>query len=101
MFEHLRFNGAAVEARSSAGRVALEMLDLNDPESLQFREFILSTIDLYEEKRAALVQKRDSAAKRVKAGTMTAAVAAQATAEIDNSIATVDVFLNKLAGRPR
>lgn len=99
MFEHLRFKGAVVEARSSAGRVALETLDLNDPESLQFREFISATIDLWKKNRATLLQKRENAAKRVKAGTMTAAFAAQATMEIDARLATVDVWLKRLMGR--
>ena len=98
MFDHLRFNGAVVDAKSSPGRVALEILDLNDPESLQFREFILSIIQLCKEKRAVLVQKREKAAKKVRAGTLDSAVAVQANREIDSCIADLDSQLRRLRG---
>jgi hypothetical protein len=45
MHAHLRFSRGAVRAASVAGRVALELLDLNDPEAVAFREFILELID--------------------------------------------------------
>jgi hypothetical protein len=101
MFAHLRFRGAVVEARTSAGQVALETLDLNDPATLQFREFVLATIVMWQEKRAAFLAKRAKADKKVRSGAMPAAIGAQAMAEIDAEVANVDKYLKMLTGDPR
>jgi HNH endonuclease len=39
MFEHLRYVGAKVEAHSPTGEFALEELDLNEPDLLDYRQF--------------------------------------------------------------
>jgi hypothetical protein len=38
MFSHLKFKHGEVEARSDAGRFTVELLDLNDPEYVEYRE---------------------------------------------------------------
>lgn len=48
MFEHLRFADENVEGRSSAGKFSIELLDLNDPKSIEFREYVHDMIALCE-----------------------------------------------------
>jgi hypothetical protein len=49
MFEHLRFKGVAIESRSAAGRQAEEKMMLNDEESVNYRQFVVTAISLVEE----------------------------------------------------
>lgn len=51
MFTHLRFAGAKVNARTTAGEVAHEVLDLDDPKAVEYRRFILHALDLYSGKQ--------------------------------------------------
>jgi hypothetical protein len=44
MFQHLRYKGARVEPHSPAGEHTKNLLMLNDEESLQYREFVLSIV---------------------------------------------------------
>jgi hypothetical protein len=44
MFEHLRYQKDTVVSRSKAGECAIEILDLNDPRSIQYRQMYLTTI---------------------------------------------------------
>jgi hypothetical protein len=54
MFQHLRYNGANVETRSSAGKHADKILMLNDEDSVKYREFVLDGIHMAElQKRQA------------------------------------------------
>lgn len=46
MTKHLRFRGATVEAQSDCGTFTLELLDLNDAKSVQFREHVIHLIDV-------------------------------------------------------
>ena len=48
MFQHLRYNGANVETRSSAGKHAEKILTLNDEDSVKYREFVLDAIHMAE-----------------------------------------------------
>ena len=48
MFQHLRYNGANVETRSSAGKHAEKILMLNDEDSVKYREFVLDAIHMAE-----------------------------------------------------
>ena len=100
MFEHLRFKGAVVEARSTAGGVALKILDLNDPASIEFREFVLATVQTWEDKKAQLLSKREKAAKKLKAGAMSVQIASAAMAELDVEVAKADKWLKILSGDP-
>jgi hypothetical protein len=53
MFQHLRYKSAQIEIRTQAGRCADEKLDLNDPRTVEYREFILRLINkLVREKEA-------------------------------------------------
>lgn len=44
MFSHLRFEGATVRARSRPGQFTSDLLDLNDPSAVSFRQFVLDVI---------------------------------------------------------
>ncbi|WP_298193728.1 HNH endonuclease [Metallibacterium sp.] len=50
MIEHLRYKHSCVEAKSSAGKFALEMLDLNDPTLVKYRQALITIIDATESK---------------------------------------------------
>jgi len=100
MFEHLRFRGATVEARTTQGRVALKLLDLNDPETVEFRQLVLASVEIWEDRKAQFLQKKEKAGRLVRAGKMTVAVAAEAVAEIDAELAKVDKYLKMYSGDP-
>jgi hypothetical protein len=44
MFDHLRYKGAEVAARSKSGKWTVEMLDLNDPKLLEYRRDVIGII---------------------------------------------------------
>jgi hypothetical protein len=99
MFEHLRFKGATIQTTSQPGAVAEKLMDLNDPEAVDFRKLILDMIVTYESKRVelkkALLQIR---AKRTE-GTVTADAADQAIAKLDARLVEVNGYLDRLVGR--
>lgn len=98
MFAHLRFNGAIVEEKSSAGAIAKEILDLNDPESVSYREFIIGTVELWQLKRADLLHKVSKVDKLLRAGTMSTVDADSARNEINAELVKVDKNLALLSG---
>lgn len=58
MFQHLRFNGVAVEARTEAGRLAVEMLDLNSPQAKQHRSNVLTALELLQARIGSFLKAR-------------------------------------------
>jgi uncharacterized protein (TIGR02646 family) len=100
MFTHLRFRGAEVEGRTTAGKTAVEILDLNDPESVQFREFMIASIAMWEQKRSGFVALKAKVEKKLKSGALSLPNAQQAAQAIDAEIANADKWLKKLAGVP-
>ena len=44
MFQHLRFEGAEVKSVTSDGEFTRELLDLNDPNIVEWREYVLRSI---------------------------------------------------------
>ncbi len=51
MFQHLKYKGAEVEARSPAGKHANKILMFNDEESVKYREFVLDGIHMAERQK--------------------------------------------------
>lgn len=98
MFDNLRYAGPRVEARTKAGQVAVDMLDLNDPVAVQYREFVINAVVIAEEKKAKLLAQRRNAEQRLKKGTMSPALAAIAIGEIDTELAKVNGVLRVYAG---
>ena len=48
MFEHLQYRRALVTLKSPAGEQADEILDLNDEDSVKYREFVLDLVTTLE-----------------------------------------------------
>lgn len=56
MFEHLRYERAEVKPHSGTGRFAIELLDLNDADSVKFRELVIDALAGFEVERAKLMR---------------------------------------------
>ena len=56
MFEHLQYRRALVTLKSPAGRQADEILDLNDDDSVKYREFVLDLIATLEKDERELLE---------------------------------------------
>jgi hypothetical protein len=56
MFEHLQYKGPVITVKTSAGRQAEKILDFNDPESVEYRQFVLDVIADMERNRRELVE---------------------------------------------
>ena len=83
MFAHLRFAGEKVQARTTAGAVAYDLLDLDDPKVVEYRRFILDALALYEGKRSEAVDALEEL-RRMK-------VAAIPPADIDDAVASLEL----------
>lgn len=98
MFDHLRFTGATVISKSNPGAVAKEILDLNDPESVSFRRFIIDTIETWLEKQAELLALQKNLLKLSKKSPADAASAAKGLQKIDQNLVAVERNLKRLSG---
>jgi hypothetical protein len=56
MFEHLQYRHALITLKSPAGKQADEVLDLNDDDSVKYREFVLDLIAILEKDERGLVE---------------------------------------------
>ena len=65
MSRHLRFERARVEPRTPAGRFTVEALALNDPEDVQYREFLLRSIERCQRQERAVVDLLDNLEDRL------------------------------------
>lgn len=99
MFKHLRFNGALVETKSEPGKVAEDLLDLNDPEAVSYRTFIMHAIETYSTKQAELEKTRQQVEALRSAGSISTADADAALASLQNDLDTVTKNLARLAGQ--
>ena len=55
MFEHLQYRRAEVTLKSPAGKQADDILDLNDDDSVKYREFVLDLVDTLEKGARELI----------------------------------------------
>jgi len=99
MFKHLRFNGPVVEAKSPAGKIAEEILDLNDPEAVAYRKFVLDCLGTYEEKRSKLEQTQVEVTRLRDSRAIPQMDADSALATIQEDLVRVKANLNRLTGR--
>ncbi len=99
MFEHLRFAGAMVEGRTQAGRIAIELLDLNDPAAVELRDFFIKTAEIFESNKIRLLRTRQALEQKRKKGGISLADADAASKEIATELAKLDALLNRLHGR--
>jgi len=99
MFDNLRYSGAVVDAKTRAGEMAVQILDLNDPEAVGYREFVIDSVDIAEEKKSRLLKQQSTVEQRLKKGSISQAVATAATSEIAAELTKVEKILKRLSGR--
>lgn len=99
MFKHLRFSGSVVEAKSTAGEVARELLDLNDAETVKYRAFIVSLIETHAQKKALLERTRAQIQELRHRGVVSEPDVAGVLGRINQDLATVQQHLDRLSGR--
>lgn len=98
MFNHLRFDGAVVETKSDAGEVARDLLDLNDPEAISYRTFILDAIETYSAKKAGLESTRQQLEDLRASGSVPTTQVDVALASLQLDLDTVTKNLARLTG---
>jgi len=98
MTKHLRYADAKVEAVSDVGQFTIELLDLNDPTVVEFRELILHQIDLLEEKISEVERKLKLVVKRRNTGALTPEKAQDATERLTGLLAQHQTMLGRLDG---
>lgn len=83
MWNHLRFTAETVTARTKPGLFALELLDLNDPETLGFRRFVLRTLETAKSKIAEVNATAKKVRKAIASGAVTAAEGEKDLADLE------------------
>jgi hypothetical protein len=102
MFEHLRYVRAQVQPHSPTGRFAIDLLDLNDDESVAFRELLIDTAEAFGRERAKLLRRieriRKLHAARQGRPEMATRLAARLS-EAQDRLTSVEQHLARLSGR--
>lgn len=98
MFEHLRFVDGDVMARTEAGQFAVERLDLNDPNAVEFRRFTKDQIDITGRAIAELDRLTLQLRKRFSRGQVTEARLCEGVERLAAKKATYEGNLRKLTG---
>jgi len=102
MLEHLWFREERVERRSEAGRFTAELLDLNDPGVVSFRQFVHDTIAQYQATLAELRRTlRDIDGRLKAAGCDPSEELTSAREKTQARIERLDGQLGRLLGEPR
>jgi hypothetical protein len=97
MHEHLQFVGEKVHPQTAAGAWTHELLDLDDPEVVEYRLFILDALERYEVQRQEL---RDTLHELRRLKTAEAAPDIdEAIATLKADLATIERHLRRLEGR--
>lgn len=100
MFEHLRFAGPRVEARTAPGRFTEELLKLNDESTVVWRKAVLTAVEVLIAQESRLTRLLLAIAKRQKAGTISSAKAAddsaKATAMLQETRASLAMHTGEL-----
>lgn len=98
MFTHLRFQGDVVLPRTEPGRFTAELLDLNDPEVVEFRAFVFRMIDSLNAERREAEQLLSVISALIAVAKVTATQAAAHRQTIQRKIAILDADVARLAG---
>jgi hypothetical protein len=98
MFEHLRYKDATVTSRTKAGEVAVELLDLNAPSKVQYRENMLHLIELQEADIAKLKRMIDKLKARRASGVISESDHLSAVQRIDSALSRATAALGMLDG---
>jgi len=103
MSKHLRFKRGTVESLSPPGAHTLRLLDLNDPKAVAYREFILATIGMWQEKLESAQRTARELRKKRRAPSLSAAEGGRidsALSRLEHIEAECSAHLDRLAGGP-
>jgi hypothetical protein len=98
MFQHLRYRGVQVEAKSAAGEVTIKLLGLNDAERVDFRDHVSGIIHYLERVERQLQGTLEKIDQKIAAAPIVPAEVAQEKETIQNELARVQRYLTGLAG---
>jgi hypothetical protein len=98
MFAHLHIRGDVVQTKSTAGQVALEKLDLNDPDLIARRSFVRTTIAQCEAKRREINSALAEIRKKQKRKKIPVADAKTAIESLLSGLEVIDRNSRYLAG---
>lgn len=68
MFAHLQFQDGTVLYKTEAGKIACEILDLNDHDSIEYRKFIDSTIKISLKRQTEILETIQTITNRMSKG---------------------------------
>jgi hypothetical protein len=98
MAEHLRYEGAVVEAKTTPGAFTCELLDLNAPSAVKQRSLILEIIQHCQTTKAELLQLKKAINKKRVSGTATKSTAGADLEMLDAGIKKMEAIVTQLAG---
>ena len=86
MFEHLRYQGVEARPQSKAGDWTIRHLDLNEPERVKYREFIVDTGRYFERVERQLIDD------------LATADSAEETRELEDDLVRLRALIRRLVG---
>jgi HNH endonuclease len=98
MWDHMRFVRELVYAQSPAGEFTVELLDLNDPKNVSFREFVLVIIAEKIRQLADCELQKKKIKRTIKKSQQPSAVVLQDLKDIDEQIDFISGIMVRLSG---
>lgn len=101
MFDHMRFKGIKVVEHSLAGRRAIERLELNDEETMSYREYVNDTLAAFSDDLTAAKQTRLGLQEKLRGCQLTSRrlEIERAQQEVSRKIAALEGHLRRLIGQ--
>lgn len=100
MFDNLRYTGAVVDGKTAAGKIAVKLLDLNDPSAVDYREFVINSIEIAEEKQSKLLNMKVAVGQRLAKGLLSQSEASNALNELSVELVKVKNVIARFMGDP-
>lgn len=94
----MRYQDGTVAHSSDAGEYTIELLNLNDPDAVNYRENVIHMIDVLEDEMSEIAATEKNIAKKLRTKTMTAQDAAVAVATLEVSKVKTLRALKQLCG---
>jgi len=98
MTRHLRFKESSVEPKTESGEFALELLDLNDPAAIAFRDHVNHMVDVLTRQETEARHTLDVIEKRHRRGELSTEVATDLHAELVEELRKIDDSLARYYG---
>jgi hypothetical protein len=99
MFAHLKFKHGEVEPRTEAGSFTVDLLDLNDPEYVEYRENQIHMEEIAISRLRDIDETVAQLTSAFKAGSLSAEQFAEAESEIDRERLKTSRVLKQLRGQ--